>query len=110
MAGPSARPDPNTKPKLRLDKWLWQARFFKTRAFAAGVVEAGRCRVNGQRTAKPGHGVQVGDVLTFTQARVVRVVRVTALGHRRGPASEAQDMYDDLAPVADPDATDSPLE
>lgn len=106
MAGPGARPDPDAPQRLRLDKWLWQARFFKTRAFAAGIIEAGRCRVNGQRTTKPGHGLQVGDVLTFTQARVVRVVRVTGLGYRRGPADEAQTLYDDLAP----DATDSPLE
>jgi ribosome-associated heat shock protein Hsp15 len=106
LAGPGARPDPNTQPKLRLDKWLWQARFFKTRALAAKVVEGGRCRVNGQRTAKPGHGVQAGDVLIFTQARLVRVVRVAALGQRRGPADEAQALYDDMTP----DATDSPLE
>jgi len=106
LAGPGARPDPNAPPKLRLDKWLWQARFFKTRALAAKVVEGGRCRVNGQRTSKPGHTVQVGDVLTFTQARVMRVVRVTGLGDRRGPADEAQGLYDDLAP----DATDSLLE
>ncbi len=109
MAGPGARSDPNAPPKLRLDKWLWQARFFKNRAIAAGMVEAGRCRINGQRSSKPGHAVQIGDVLTFTQAREVRVVRVTALGQRRGPAFEAQELYDDLTPPA-PDATDRPLE
>lgn len=109
MGGPSARPDPNAPPKLRLDKWLCHARFFKTRGLAADVIEAGRCRVNGQRTSKPGHAVQAGDVLTFVQARVVRVVRVTALGERRGPSGEAQLLYDDLT-VYDDDAAPSPLE
>ncbi|WP_371286138.1 RNA-binding S4 domain-containing protein [Albidovulum sp.] len=83
---------------IRIDKWLWQARFFKTRSLAAGTVSAGRLRLNGARMAKPGHVVGPGDVLTFPQAGHIRVVRVLACGIRRGPAPEAQTLYDDLAP------------
>lgn len=72
-------------PKLRLDKWLWQARFFKTRSLAARQVSDGHVRINGTRTVKPAQTVSPGDVLTFPQARVVRVVRIVALGTRRGP-------------------------
>jgi ribosome-associated heat shock protein Hsp15 len=84
---------------------LWQARFFKTRSLAARVV-AGGLRVNGARITKPAAPVGPGDVLTFTQGRAVRVVRVLALGQRRGPASEAQALYDDLAPPAAGDGDD----
>jgi len=88
-------------PKLRLDKWLWQARFFKTRSLAAREVSAGHVRINGDKTDKPARAVGLGDVLTFPQARRVRVVRIEALGARRGPASEAQTLYTDLNPDAD---------
>ncbi|WP_424985822.1 RNA-binding S4 domain-containing protein [Microbulbifer sp. S227A] len=84
--------------KLRLDKWLWQARFFKTRTLAAKQVGGGNVRVNGERTLKPAHGIAVGDVLSFAQGRQARVVRIVHLGTRRGPASEAQELYEDLAP------------
>ncbi|WP_050930207.1 RNA-binding S4 domain-containing protein [Aestuariivita boseongensis] len=88
-------------PKLRLDKWLWQARFFKTRSIAAREVSAGHVRVNGDKTDKPARAVSPGDVLTFAQARRVRVVRIEALGDRRGPAPEAQTLYTDLSPLQD---------
>ena len=84
--------------KLRLDKWLWQARFFKTRSLSAKVIGGGHVRVNGARIAKPAYGVGAGDVLTFPQAKAVHVVRIRALGDRRGPASEAQALYEDLSP------------
>ncbi len=87
-----------TPPKLRLDKWLWHARFFKTRSLAAREVSAGHVRINGEKTDKPARGVTPGDVLTFAQARHVRVVRIAALGDRRGPAPEAQALYSDLSP------------
>jgi ribosome-associated heat shock protein Hsp15 len=86
------------RPTQRLDKWLWQARFFKTRSLAAREIAAGHCRVNGARVTKPAAAVGAGDVLTFVQARRVRVVRVTGLPERRGPAPEAQAHYDDLDP------------
>lgn len=98
MAGPGAKPDAGVQPKLRLDKWLWQARFFKGRGDAADMISAGSLRLNSQHCRKPGHGVAIGDVLTFAQGNSIRVVRVRALGFRRGPAPEAQDLYDDLAP------------
>lgn len=85
--------------KLRIDKWLWQARFFKTRSLAAKVVSGG-LRVNGQPIAKPAFSVGLGDVLTFSQGRDVRVIKVVALGTRRGPAPEAQALYEDLDPPA----------
>lgn len=86
------------RPKLRVDKWLWQARFFKTRSIAAKVVAGGSVRLNGARIAKSSVAVGEGDVLTFPQARDVRVVRIVALGERRGPAPEARALYDDLSP------------
>lgn len=84
--------------KLRLDKWLWQGRFFKTRSLAATIVGTGGVRVNAARVQKPSTQVRVGDVLTFAQGDVVRVIRIEALGSRRGPAVEAQQLYSDLAP------------
>lgn len=87
---------PAPPAKLRLDKWLWQARFFKTRSLAAKQVSSGHVRVNGTRAGKPAHGVGPGDVLTFVQARDIRVVEIVALGTRRGPAPEAQALYNDL--------------
>jgi len=82
----------------RLDKWLWHARFFKTRSLATRLCNAGRLRIGGEIVAKAHHTVRPGDVLTFPQGRHVRVVRVSALAERRGPASEAQQLYDDLKP------------
>lgn len=83
---------------LRLDKWLWFARFFKTRSLASKAVADGRMRVDGTVVAKPHWAVRPGQILTFVQGRHVRVVRVVALGQRRGPATEAQTLYEDLAP------------
>lgn len=102
MAGPGAKPQKDVQPKLRLDKWLFTARFFKNRELAAEVIESGHLRLNGQRCRKPGHSVMEGDTLTFSQARTVRVIRVLALSERRGPAQQAQALYHDLAPTADP--------
>lgn len=91
----------DTLGKIRLDKWLWQARFFKTRGLSAKLVAGGHVRVNGMKVSKPAHAVGPGDVLTFPRARVVRVVRILAPGARRGPASEARTLYDDLDPPAE---------
>ncbi|WP_298932491.1 RNA-binding S4 domain-containing protein [uncultured Ruegeria sp.] len=87
--------------KLRIDKWLWQARFFKTRSLAAKQVSGGHVRLNGNRVLKPAQSVSPGDVLTFPQGRIVRVVHVEALGTRRGPAPEAQMLYTDLTEKQD---------
>jgi ribosome-associated heat shock protein Hsp15 len=85
-----------TEGAIRLDKWLWQARFLKSRSLAAALVSEGRVRVNGERAVKPARTILPGDVLTFPQGGRVRVVRVIATGERRGPAVEAQTLYDDL--------------
>jgi ribosome-associated heat shock protein Hsp15 len=88
---------PPSDDGLRLDKWLWQARFFKTRPLAAQLAQKGRIRINQVRVSKPHYRLRPGDVLTFPQGQTIRVVRVLALGTRRGPASEAQALYEDLA-------------
>lgn len=80
----------------RLDAWLWQARFFKTRALAARIVKAGKVRIDGDRTDKPHRGVGAGHVLTFPQGNAIRVVRVLGLAERRGPATEARTLYEDI--------------
>jgi len=87
----------DTPGKIRLDKWLWHARFFKTRSLATKQVAAGHVRVNGVKVLKPSQNVLVGDVLTFSQSEWVRVIRVAALSNRRGPAPEAQMLYEDLS-------------
>jgi len=87
--------------KLRIDKWLWHARFFKTRSLAAKQVSGGQVRINGDRAQKPAQTVGPGDVLTFAQGRVIRVVQVEILGARRGPATEARTLYTDLSEAKD---------
>ena len=83
--------------RLRVDKWLWYARFFKTRSLAAKIVQAG-IRVNQTSIAKAHYTLKVGDVLTFDRAGELCVIRVEALGERRGPYAQAQQLYTDLAP------------
>lgn len=83
---------------LRIDKWLWFARFCKTRSLASGMCRAGQVRVNKAPVRKSNQPVRVGDVLTFAQGERIRVVRIVALGERRGPAPEARLLYDDLSP------------
>lgn len=85
-----------TSENLRLDKWLWHARFFKSRTLAAKQITGGRCRVNKQIVKKARYPLHKGDVLTFAQGQRIRIIRVRALGERRGPASEARDLYEDL--------------
>jgi ribosome-associated heat shock protein Hsp15 len=83
---------------MRLDKWLWHARFFKSRTLAAEVVGGGHLRLNSRKVAKPATAVGEGDTLTFPQARRIRIVRIRALSTRRGPAAEAVELYEDLSP------------
>ena len=87
---------------LRLDKWLWHARFCKSRSLAAKLCRAGRIRINRQAVEKPHALVRKGDVLTFPQGDRIRVIEVVALGLRRGPAAEAQGLYLDRAPPPPP--------
>jgi len=84
--------------KIRLDKWLWHARFAKTRGLAAKFCAEGRVRVDGAVVEKPGATVRPGQVLTFALGRHIRIIQVAAVGTRRGPFAEAQALYRDLAP------------
>jgi ribosome-associated heat shock protein Hsp15 len=83
---------------LRLDKWLWFARFCKSRTLAAKLCAAGRVRIEGEVVHKAHHLIHPGDVLTFPLGPHIRVIRVLQLGVRRGPAVEARQLYEDLAP------------
>lgn len=83
---------------LRLDKWLWHARFFKSRSLAAKLCQSGKLRVNGDSISKSHQKVRPDDVLTFPQGKQIRVIKILALGTRRGPAPEAQALYEDLEP------------
>ena len=99
MTDPADHPTPDPDgPTLRADKWLWFARFYKSRTLAADLCKAGKLRISGTKVAKPNHPVRVGDVLTFPKAGHIRVIKVLALGTRRGPAPEAQQLYADLEP------------
>jgi len=77
---------------MRIDKWLWAARFFKTRSLATDEMGKGRVDVNGQ-TAKPSREVQIGDRVTVRQGWLVRTVEVQAVSDVRGPAPVAQRLY-----------------
>jgi ribosome-associated heat shock protein Hsp15 len=82
--------------KLRIDKWLWAARFFKTRSLAADAVEGGKALVNGQRV-KPAKALKPGDELFVRTQGADYTVLVRALSDRRGPASEAARLYEETA-------------
>jgi ribosome-associated heat shock protein Hsp15 len=87
---------------LRIDKWLWAARVFKTRGVAADACDGGKVDVNDQ-AAKPARGVRPGDVVRVTlPAGRRRVLRVLALDDRRGPAPAARALYEDLTPPEAP--------
>jgi ribosome-associated heat shock protein Hsp15 len=80
----------------RLDKWLFCARFYRTRPMAQAATAAGRVRLNGMKIQKPGHALKPGDILTLGKGGVVIAVRVLALAERRGSAKEARALYDVL--------------
>lgn len=77
---------------LRIDRWLWCTRFYKTRSIAADAVKGGHVRVNGQRV-KPAREVRIGDTLVIAQGDVEREVTVAGIPMRRGPAPEAATCY-----------------
>ena len=90
----------------RLDKWLWCARVTKTRSSAARLIADGKVRLNGDRVVKPSRLVHAGDVITSAHSGRLTIVRVLAMAERRGPASIAQTLYEDLTPkdTPNPDA------
>lgn len=79
---------------IRIDKWLWAARFYKTRSIATDAVEGGRVHVNGQRT-KASYRVKIGDVVTLTKPVYKQEVMVRGINNQRRPASEAQTLYEE---------------
>jgi ribosome-associated heat shock protein Hsp15 len=83
--------------RIRIDKWLWHARFHKTRSLAQAAAVKGHIRLNGRRVEKSSAEVGPGDMLTLPRGREVIVVRVLGCGIRRGPAPEAQALYEILA-------------
>jgi ribosome-associated heat shock protein Hsp15 len=82
--------------RQRLDKWLWHARVVKARSSAAALVEAGHVRINGIREKAPGHAVKAGDVVTVALDNSVRILKVVAFAERRGDATAARVLYEDL--------------
>ena len=82
--------------KIRLDTWLWYARFYKSRSLSSKAILSGKLRVNSNKIIKPASKVKINDVLTINHLNMVRVIQVQNLGTRRGPASEAQKLYKDL--------------
>ena len=93
---------------IRIDKWLWHARFFKTRTLAQTQVTTGKIRVNSERISKPNRTVRAGDVLTFVKAGRVRIIEILEISTKRGPASEAQTLYNDLSPAPAKTSNDDP--
>jgi ribosome-associated heat shock protein Hsp15 len=84
-------------PSRRLDQWLWFARFVKSRSLATRLCTAGAVSVNGVAVRKANHAVRIGDGIALPQGAFRRAVRVLALGDRRGPASEARLLYEEVA-------------
>ncbi len=82
----------------RLDLWLFYARFFKSRSLATDAIIQGPMRINQVPTSKSHFRIKAGDVLTFGKSDRIRVIKIITLAARRGPASEAQSLYEDLAP------------
>jgi ribosome-associated heat shock protein Hsp15 len=80
----------------RLDKWLFHARFYRTRPLAQAAASAGKVRLNGVRVDKPSHAIKPGDILTLGRGAEIMAVRVLALAERRGSATEAQKLYEIL--------------
>lgn len=84
----------DSENRIRLDKWLWAARFFKTRSLAVAAVVGGKVHAGGQRV-KPAHAVRMGEVLSIQRGPDQYIVTVKALSDRRGPAKEAVLLYEE---------------
>ncbi|MFL5561495.1 MAG: RNA-binding S4 domain-containing protein [Gemmatimonadaceae bacterium] len=91
--------DETTSGGVRIDKWLWAARFYKTRSLAADAVTSGKIELNGERT-KPAKAVKVGDSIRLRSGVFEQVVDVQALSDKRGPATVAQTLYAETAESA----------
>ena len=89
-----------TPTSRRLDQWLWFARLAKSRSLALCLCTAGAITLNGAVVRKARHLIRVGDIIAVPQGVVCRIVRVTALGSRRGPSTEARLLYEETATLA----------
>lgn len=100
ISKPASKTAPDASPveRQRLDKWLWFARIAKTRTLATRLAETGKARINRTRVSKASRMVRSGDVITLVIHEQVRVLKVLACGTRRGPASEARELYEDMSP------------
>lgn len=110
----SAKPAPEAgQESQRIDQWLWRARFFKTRTLAAKFVSAGNVRLTRKddttRIDKPSANVRPGDTLVFTRNDRLRIILIAACAARRGPASEAQTLYEDRSPPPPPKTDPAPI-
>lgn len=88
--------------RQRIDRWLWHARLVRTRTAAAELAESGRVRLNGDRVTASSRAVKLGDVLTVALNGAVKILKVQGLSERRGGAPDAQALYEDLSPPAEP--------
>ena len=82
--------------KIRLDTWLWYARFYKSRSLSSKAILNGKLRINSNKITKPATKVKTNDVLTLNYVNEIRIIQIQSLGSRRGPASEAQSLYKEL--------------
>lgn len=82
--------------RQRIDKWLWHARFARTRSASTRLVEAGRVRVAGQRITQPARLVGVGDIVTVAAEHATVVLRILAIAEKRGSATDARTLYEDI--------------
>jgi len=94
--------------RQRIDKWLWHARVVRTRSAAAALVVGGLVRVNNERVKQPSHLVRPSDVITVALDRSVRILKVTGYVERRGSATVARGLFEELTPLSEPNAEDPP--
>lgn len=93
---------PEPTQSIRIDKWLWYARIMKSRTLAQKLAVSGHVRLNKEKVAAAKQAVKPGDTLTITLPRRLLILKVLKLGTRRGPAVEAQTLYEDLSPPPPP--------
>ena len=94
--------------RQRIDKWLWHARVVRTRSAAAALVDGGLVRVNNERVTQPSRPVRPSDVITIALDRSVRILKVTGYAERRGSATVARGLFEDLTPLPEPKAKEPP--
>ena len=85
--------------KIRVDKWLWFTRVVKSRSLAQTIIKSGKIRINNIRVSSPSRLIEPGGVLTITLERQIKILKMVAAGERRGPAPEAQLLFEDLTPA-----------